>query len=159
MKKLIDAYLLAKPSTRGWLEWGILLASGIAGLIFGALQLPLSPYLNIAGGLLILGGFAFHVWVGRSHREAHKHSTEISRIVDRGMYAKIRHPLYLSVIAIDLGIVLAFGVVWTLALALIFSALAALTCVREERFLLARFPEQYGDYQAQVRWRLIPGFF
>ena len=159
MKRLLDAYLLAKPSTRGWLEWGILCASGALGLIFGALRLPLAPWLNIAGGLLILSGFVFHIQVGSGHEEAHKRSAEITRIVDRGMYAKIRHPLYLSVIAIDLGIALAFGVVWTLLPAVLFSILAVLTCVREEQFLLERFPGQYGEYRARVRWRLIPGLF
>lgn len=159
MKQLLDAYLLAKPSMRGYLEWGILCASGAAGLIFGALRLPLSPYLNIAGGLLILGGFVFHVRVGSGHKEAHKRSEEITRIVDRGMYARIRHPLYLSVIVIDLGIALTFGVVWTLAVAGLFSVLALLTCIREEQFLMERFPGPYSEYRARVRWRLIPGLF
>jgi protein-S-isoprenylcysteine O-methyltransferase Ste14 len=159
MKRLFDAYLLADPSVRGWLEWGILAVSGILGLAFATIRLPLFPYLNISGALLFAAGLFFHVYSERSHREAHKRSAEITGIVDRGMYAKIRHPLYLSLIVMDLGIALAFGMVWTLFLACVFSVLAVLTSLREERFLLSRFPQAYSRYQARVPWRMLPGLF
>jgi protein-S-isoprenylcysteine O-methyltransferase Ste14 len=159
MKKLFDAYLLAKPALRGWYEWGALGLSGIAGLLVPAARLPLRPYLTFAGLLLVLGGFAFHVYSERAHREAHQRSSDITGIVDQGMYAKIRHPLYLSLIVIDLGIALAFGVWWTLILAGLFAAFTALTALREERCLLARFPRQYGDYCRRVPWRMVPGLF
>jgi protein-S-isoprenylcysteine O-methyltransferase Ste14 len=100
-----------------------------------------------------------HLYSERSHREAHKRSSEVTAIVERGMYARIRHPLYLSLIVMDLGIALAFGVPWTLIPAGVFSLLAVLTALREESYLLERFPGQYGRYRAAVRWRMIPGLF
>jgi protein-S-isoprenylcysteine O-methyltransferase Ste14 len=160
MKRLINAYLLGNPALRGWLEWGLLALSGIIGLaIPGSIRLPYSPYTNILGALLLAAGFFFHVYSERSHKEAHKRSTEITAIVDRGVYAKIRHPLYLSLIVMDLGIALTFGVLWTLCLACLFSILAVATSLREEHFLLNRFPEQYSRYKVHVRWRMIPGLF
>lgn len=159
MKRLLDAYLLANPAVRGWLEWGILAVSGIFGLAVNTTRLPLFPFINIFGVLLFLAGLFFHLYSERSHREAHKRSSEITGIVDQGMYAKIRHPLYLSLIIMDLGIALAFGVLWALVLACIFSSLAVLTSLREERFLLGRFPEQYARYQTRVPWRMVPGLF
>jgi protein-S-isoprenylcysteine O-methyltransferase Ste14 len=159
MKRLLDAYLLAKPALRGWLEWGVLCLSGVAGLAAGASRLPLGPFPHIAGALLFAAGLCLHLYSERSHREAHKRSSEITAVVDGGMYAKIRHPLYLSLIVMDLGIALAFSVPWTLIPAGVFSILAVLTALREESFLLDRFPEQYGHYRLRVRWRMIPGLF
>ena len=159
MKRLFDAYLLAKPAVRGWLEWGVLAGSGIFGLVVGTIRLPLFPFINFLGLLLFLAGLFFHMYAEWDHREAHKRSSEITGIVDQGMYAKIRHPLYLSLIVMDLGIALAFGVLWTLVLAFVFSVLAVLTAVREERFLLGRFPEQYACYRIRVPWRMVPRLF
>ena len=159
MKKLFDAYLLAKPCLRGWYEWGALCLSGIAGLFVPVARLPLQPYTTFAGLLLVLAGFAFHVYSERAHREAHQRSSDITRIVDQGMYGKIRHPLYLSLIVIDLGIALAFGVWWTLILAGLFAVFTVLTAQREEQYLLARFPQQYGEYCRRVPWRMVPGLF
>ena len=159
MKKLFDAYLLAKPSIRGWFEWGVLAVSGILGLAFNAARLPLFPFSNILGALLFVAGLFLHLYAEWDHREAHKRSSEISGIVDQGMYAKIRHPLYLSLIAMDLGIALAFGILWTLVLTCVFCLLAALTSLREERFLLGRFPKEYSNYKIRVPWRMVPGLF
>ena len=159
MKRLFDAYLLGNPSVRGWVEWGILAVSGILGLVVNTIRLPLFPFSNILGALLFLTGLLFHLYAERSHREAHKRSSEITGIVDQGMYAKLRHPLYLSLIVMDLGIALAFGVLWTMILACVFSVLAVLTSLREERFLLGRFPQVYARYKTRVPWRMIPGLF
>jgi protein-S-isoprenylcysteine O-methyltransferase Ste14 len=159
MKRLFDAYLLAKPSWRGWFEWGIIAVSGILCLMAGTVRLPLFPFSNLFGALLFLSGLFLHLYAERDHREAHKRSSEITGIVDQGMYAKIRHPLYLSLIIMDLGIALAFGVLWTLILACVFCVLAVLTSLREERFLLGRFPQAYASYQDRVPWRMIPRLY
>lgn len=159
MKRILDAYLLAKPATRGWIEWGLLCLTGIVGLAVSSARLPGRPYTNGLGGMLVLGGLLFHAFSERTHREAHRRSAEITGIVDRGMYGRIRHPLYLSLIVINLGLALAFGVPWALVPAVLFSFLSVLTALREEQFLLGRFPEQYGRYRERVRWRMIPGLF
>ena len=57
----------------------------------------------------MLAGFTFHLFSERAHREAHQRSSEITGIVDQGMYGKIRHRLYLSLIVIDLGIALSYN--------------------------------------------------
>jgi protein-S-isoprenylcysteine O-methyltransferase Ste14 len=159
MKRLLDAYLLARPALRGWFEWGVLCLTGVAGLAVGTARLPLGPVPHIAGALLFASGMCLHLYSERSHREAHKRSSGLTAIVDRGMYARIRHPLYLSLIVMDLGIALAFAVPWTLIPAGVFSLLAVLTALREETYLLGRFPGRYGRYRARVRWRMIPGLF
>ena len=101
----------------------------------------------------------FHVLSERDHREAHKSAKIISAVVDSGMYGKIRHPLYAGLIVSNLGIGLAFGVYWTLGLAVLFSVLYLVTVVEEEKYLLESLGDEYAAYKERVRWRMIPGIF
>jgi protein-S-isoprenylcysteine O-methyltransferase Ste14 len=80
------------------------------------------------------------------------------RVVSSGIYAFIRHPMYLGVLALFIGMPLALGSYWGL---LSFPlALPALVwrLLDEERFL-AQNLHGYAEYCAKVRWRLIPGVF
>jgi protein-S-isoprenylcysteine O-methyltransferase Ste14 len=101
----------------------------------------------------------FHVLSGRYHREAHRSAKVISAVIDTGMYGKIRHPLYAGLIVSNLGIGLAFGVYWTLGLAVLFSVLYLVTAVEEEKYLLESLGDEYAAYKERVRWRMIPGIF
>jgi len=80
-----------------------------------------------------------------------------SRLVQSGIYAKIRHPLYTSVILAGFG----WTLVW-LSWPALFAAMALLpffhakSC-REEGFLRRKFPE-YRDYEARTR-RFVPGIY
>ncbi len=76
-----------------------------------------------------------------------------------GIYAKIRHPLYLSLILFNIGIALAFGVMITFILALLMINHWIATLLKEEEMLLQRFPDAYKQYKVSVRWRMIPGIF
>lgn len=158
-KQLLNRFFLSNPLFRGLIELFLLISSGIAGWLFSWLKLPLFPILNIAGGVLILGGFLFHGYCERDHKQAHRKSENIEKIVKNGIYSKIRHPLYLSVIIMNIGIALAFGVVLTLVFSLILIAHWILTAIAEEESLLQKFPEEYAQYLKNVRWRLIPGIF
>ena len=72
-----------------------------------------------------------------------------------GPFAIVRHPIYLG----WLLIVFAAPVMTTsqLLFAVISSAYLVAAIPWEERSLLESFPQQYGVYQKQMRWRLIPG--
>ncbi|MBW8004049.1 MAG: isoprenylcysteine carboxylmethyltransferase family protein [Planctomycetes bacterium] len=83
----------------------------------------------------------------------------MTHIVTTGIYSKIRHPLYLSLIFINLGIGLAFRVIWTLIIAVVTGVLAIMTALKEEEFLLKEFPEEYSQYKKDVQWRLLPHIF
>lgn len=72
-----------------------------------------------------------------------------------GPFGIVRHPIYLG----WLLIVFATPVMTTsqLLFAVISSAYLVAAIPWEERSLLETFPDQYGAYQRQMRWRLIPG--
>lgn len=156
---LIDKVLLSNPIHRGMIEFLLLIGTGILGLIFSWSKLPFFPVLNIVGGILILSGFLFHVRAEKNHKQAHEKSADIVKIVTSGVFSKIRHPLYLTAIIINLGIALAFGVVLTLLIAVCSIFHWIMTALKEEEYLLQNFSEDYSQYKKNVRWRFLPGIF
>ena len=158
-RTLLNKYLLARPTLRMVIEWPIIIIIGILGEIFSWVRIPFSPYSNVAGGAIILGGLIFHAYCHRVHRQAHEQSQQIEGLVTTGVFSKMRHPMYLSLILMYLGLPIAWGVVWMLLPSLFFSALTVLTAIKEEGFLLRRFGHQYEQYIQEVPWRFIPGIF
>jgi len=156
---LLNKYLLAKPTLRMVIEWPIIIIIGILGEIFSWVRIPLSPYSNFVGGAILLGGWIFHAYCHRVHKQAHEQSQQIEGLVTIGVFSKMRHPMYLSLILMYLGLALAWGVVWMLLPSLLFSALVVLTTLKEEEFLLRRFGHQYQEYMQAVPCRLIPKIF
>ena len=156
---LLNHYLLAKPTLRMMIEWPIIIIIGILGEIFSWVRIPLSPYSNFVGGAFLLGGLIFHAYCHRVHRQAHEQSQQIEGLVTTGVFSKMRHPMYLSLILMYLGLAIAWGVVWMLLPSLLFSALTVLTTIKEEEFLLRSFGHQYEEYMQTVPWRLIPKIF
>jgi protein-S-isoprenylcysteine O-methyltransferase Ste14 len=78
-----------------------------------------------------------------------------SELVQHGIYARVRHPLYTSVMLASLG--------WALIWQSVAAFVAALTLIpfflakarREERWLREQFPG-YADYERRVP-RFVPG--
>ena len=161
MKKgnLINTILLSNPVHRGMIEYILLIGTGILGLFFSWSKLPFFPMLNIIGGILILCGLLFHIYAEKNHKQAHEKSADIVKIVNDGVFSKIRHPLYMSAIIINLGIALAFGIALTLIIALVSIFHWIITALKEEEFLLQKFGEEYSQYKKDVRWRFLPGIF
>ena len=154
-----DAFFLLNPFYRGMAEIIILIGTGIYGLFISRTTLSVYPLSNIVGGTLILFGIIFHCWAEKDHKAAHKQYKDIDMIVTTGIYSKIRHPLYLSIIIMNVGIALAFGVTLTLIIALMTIIHWTITSYKEEAVLLKRFPDEYVQYVQEVRWRMIPRVF
>jgi protein-S-isoprenylcysteine O-methyltransferase Ste14 len=103
-------------------------------------------------GWLILIVSLFNL--GRS-LTAHPLPLERAKLKTNGLYAVVRHPIYLGLILIALAIGLGSG---SIRKAIYFVLLTALLNVKarfEERFLTQKFPE-YPAYAAKVG-RLLPG--
>jgi protein-S-isoprenylcysteine O-methyltransferase Ste14 len=156
---LLNQYLLAKPTLRMVIEWPIIIIIGILGEIFSWVRIPLSPYSNFVGGAILLGGWIFHTYCHRDHKQAHEQSQQIEGLATTGVFSKMRHPMYLSLILMYLGLAIAWGVVWMLLPTLLFSAVTVLVAIKEEEFLLRKFGHQYEEYMQAVPWRFIPKIF
>jgi protein-S-isoprenylcysteine O-methyltransferase Ste14 len=80
------------------------------------------------------------------------------RVIDTGPYAVVRHPMYSGVILYFAAVALLLGSWWGLIFSSLFVALFAVRARLEERALREGLPG-YADYQARVRYRLVPGFW
>lgn len=80
------------------------------------------------------------------------HST--SKVITTGVFAISRNPLYLGGVLMILGIGLAVNSVWMLVMLLLSTILChSILIMPEERYLAAKFGEEYKGYTACVhRW-------
>jgi protein-S-isoprenylcysteine O-methyltransferase Ste14 len=143
-----------------WVVGQFLLLLGIAGLdLTGHAALKPSP-IFICGLVLIaiaaLVSVAGLLALGRNLTPFPKPSAK-TELVQHGIYALIRHPLYTSVFCAAVGSSLLFqswpALVASVVLGVFFDAKAR----HEERWLRQQFPE-YDRYARRVR-RFIPGLY
>ncbi len=109
------------------------------------------------GATLEVAGILFQLFAKLSLRGSFGILPANRGVVSRGAYRLVRHPIYLSYLVADLGFLLAnFG--WRNAL--VYGGLYALQTGRifREEQVLGQDPA-YRTYQANVRYRIIPGVF
>ncbi len=80
-----------------------------------------------------------------------------ARLASTGIYRRVRHPMYTSVLLGALAAWLADPNAWRLAAWMALLAVLVAKARREERYLLQRFPA-YADYRART-WALLPGLW
>jgi protein-S-isoprenylcysteine O-methyltransferase Ste14 len=121
-------------------DWTRLLVIASGGLLFAA------------GGAV---GIAGVVALGRN-RTPFPRPQDSSELVQRGIYARMRHPLYTSVILTSLGWALIWQSVASLVAALVLIPFFHAKARREERWLCEKFPG-YAGYARRVP-RFLPRF-
>ena len=140
--------------------FGIPCLAAIALQLAVPLSLPrgfLTPAIIIAGAALIIVG-ATLVVLARRELAQHGQPTDpglpTSKVITTGVFSVSRNHLYLGGVCILVGIALAVNLPWVLMLLL--PALVACHYVLiapEERYLAAKFGEEYAMYAASVhRW-------
>ena len=77
------------------------------------------------------------------------------RVIDSGVYSKVRHPMYAGGIPFIIGICLWLGSYAAALLAIVPIGVLALRIVMEESFLRHEL-DGYEEYTARIRYRLIP---
>ena len=80
------------------------------------------------------------------------------KLVTRGAYAWVRHPMYLAF----LGMLIATGLLASNSLRLTIAVImylagSELRIASEERTLAAKFSSEYEQYRLHTRWRYLPG--
>jgi protein-S-isoprenylcysteine O-methyltransferase Ste14 len=123
----------------------------------GIVLLPpiaLSTQLYLTSTLLIVGGTVFALYSALKLGRSISMMSEARRLVTRGPYAVIRHPLYLGEGIALVGLTLQFLSPWAV-LILAFQCTCQVERMKnEERILLQVFPE-YRNYMAHTG-RLVP---
>ena len=94
----------------------------------------------------------------RGNRTAFPKPKDGSELIQSGVYAWVRHPLYSSVLLVSLGWALAWQSAIALVLALSMGPFFYAKAKLEERWLRARFSE-YAEYESRVCCRFLPFIF
>lgn len=155
MRFLTDRYLSAKPAVRLLIELigcFIIIATGI---LFPNPKIPFRPFTNIFGFVLIVGGFWLHGLSHSVHKQVHKKTEKIEKLVTVGIYLKIRHPGYLGLIPVSLGVPFAWGPAALFIPAFLFSYPLYTGAKKEEELLRDKFGKEYEDYMKKVPWMFI----
>ena len=77
-------------------------------------------------------------------------------VVSSGAYALVRHPGYAGALLSHLALPFVLGSVWALVPVIVGTILFVMRTSREDQTLRDRL-FGYREYQARVRWRLLPG--
>ncbi|WP_201747265.1 isoprenylcysteine carboxylmethyltransferase family protein [Glaciimonas sp. PCH181] len=122
---------------------------------FGWSVVPL--YGVIGGDVLVATGFfiVFLVFKENTFASATIEVDTHQKIISTGPYALVRHPMYSGAIIMLLGVPLALGSLWGLALVVLMTALIVRRLRLEEDFLVEHL-SGYQSYQQAVKYRLLP---
>ncbi|WP_407665731.1 methyltransferase family protein [Mycolicibacillus parakoreensis] len=140
----------------------LLVAAVLATLLLGAIDhrygwssVPLAVVL-LGDALVAVGlGASMLVVVQNAHAGATVTVDADHRLVTDGLYGWVRHPMYTATVVLMIGVPLALGSWWALAMLPATVAILVLRLRDEERLLSRQLPG-YPDYQRQVRYRLVP---
>ena len=136
----------------------MVLAGIITQLLIGYVA-PVEPLLSATwqyiGIALMVLGFGTILLVARSFR---KHETTIipdgqpSALMETGLFAYSRNPIYVAMAVLLIGSGLAIGHVWTLLVVPVFVLLVQqIWIVKEEENLETEFGQIYRNYKMRVR--------
>jgi len=129
----------------------------VAGLDFrfGWSRLPM--WLVAAASVAFLCAYAMYAEVLRENAYLSRtvEVQENQKVIDTGLYGKVRHPMYSAVTLLFLSMPLVLGSFWAFLIFLPFPALLVKRIRNEEAVLLEGL-QGYGNYMKKVRWRLIP---
>jgi protein-S-isoprenylcysteine O-methyltransferase Ste14 len=118
---------------------------------------PVPAWVSIVGNAIIVFSFLAIFWVIKTNSWAASNIRVEAdqQVIDTGPYAYLRHPMYAGAAWLFVGIPLALGSWWSVALLIPFSAVLLWRLLDEER-ILARDLPGYAEYMRRVRYRLIP---
>jgi protein-S-isoprenylcysteine O-methyltransferase Ste14 len=117
----------------------------------------MAPLIAIGGDLLIIFGWTIIFFVFRANpfTSATIELAANQKVISTGPYAVVRHPMYGGALFYLIGIPIALGSWWGIAvIALILPALIW-RLVDEERFLAKNLPG-YTEYRDRTKYRLAP---
>ncbi len=102
------------------------------------------------GTPIVLLSFYFETKSHRALKQAHAHPENIKKLVTTGVYAKIRHPIYLGRIFLNIGFLIIFPILSMLIVAIVFVIFWYLLALYEEMILTYKFGNRYKKYKKKV---------
>ncbi len=125
---------------------------------FGWSHVP--SFVSVLGNALVALGLMINLLVFRenSYGASTIEKMEGQKVISTGPYAWVRHPMYVGVLILVVGVPLALGSYWGLLLMLLDVPVLILRILDEETMLRHEL-EGYSDYTGKVRYRLVPGLW
>lgn len=111
----------------------------------------------IAASALFLIGYAMYAEVMRENAYLSR-TVEVQKgqqVIDTGLYAVVRHPMYLATLLMFLPLPLILGSFWGLVPFALYPAIIVVRILNEERVLTEGL-DGYAAYKGKVKFRLIP---
>jgi protein-S-isoprenylcysteine O-methyltransferase Ste14 len=122
----------------------------------------MAPGLHAAGAAVLILALLLNWWCMMTNRYlstvARIQSERGQEVVTTGPYRYVRHPMYVGMILLGLGLPLLLGSWWALAPGLVMVALFVVRAALEDRMLRAELGG-YPEYAERVRYRLLPGIW
>ena len=118
-------------------------------------EVPL--YATVAGDVLVAIGFLITLFVYKENTFASA-TIELApeqKVISTGLYALVRHPMYMGGLFLFVGMSLSLGSWWGLFVFLLIKPALIWRIFDEEKFLTKNLPG-YAEYRNKVRYRLIP---
>ena len=129
----------------------------VAGLDhrFGWTQVP--RWCVILSSVILLVSYALYAEVMRENAYLSRtiKVQEDQKVIDKGLYSIVRHPMYAVTIWLFLSIPVILGSWWALLCFLPYVAVIVIRITNEEKVLEAGL-EGYSDYKKRVKYRIIP---
>ena len=140
--------------------WSSLMFVGgfvLAGLDFRFGWSDLPGWLPKIAAAVLLLSYGLYVEVMRENAYLSRtvEVQEGQKVVDTGMYAVVRHPMYAVTVVLFLSMPLVLGSLWAFLLFLVYPMLLVKRIQNEEQVLREGLPG-YEEYTQKVRWRMIP---
>jgi protein-S-isoprenylcysteine O-methyltransferase Ste14 len=139
---------------------GLLAAYALYPAWISALSIPFPDWLRWTGFAIALAGFVLGLWsqvaLG-TEWSAQLQLREKHRIIASGPYARMRHPMYTSLLLWGTGLALLSANWIFVAVAVLASAMFVARVPREEQMMIDQFGDEYRDYMNRTG-RLFPRF-
>jgi protein-S-isoprenylcysteine O-methyltransferase Ste14 len=118
---------------------------------------PVPPFISLAGDALVALGLFIDLLVFRenSYGASNIQTFAGQKVVSTGPYGLVRHPMYMGVLVMVIGVPLALGSLWGLAVLALTTPVLIWRILDEEQLLKKDLPG-YREYVQKVRYRLVP---
>lgn len=150
MKDPSKIHLPAKLSSQVLIGFVSVVVMIVIGILFPDPKILFYSFTKIFGFILILGGLLFHGLSHKVHKQAHQDTEKIEKLVTAGIYSKIRHPGYLGLIFVFIGVPFAWGPISLFIPAFLSSYWLYATAKKEEEALKDKFGKVYEEYMNKV---------
>ena len=129
----------------------------VAGLDyrFGWVDLP--TWVSIIAAIIFLLAYVMYAEVLRENTYLSRtvEVQEHQKVIDTGLYAIVRHPMYSATIFLFLSMPLVLGSLFAFLVFLIYPILLVKR-IKNEEHVLEEGLEGYSDYKKRVKYRVIP---